>query len=357
MKAVRIAAILCALTLAHPPTAQSRPYYAAKKGLSCAACHINPAGGGARWPTEKAPVRINDSINIGADFRFLGAKSQGGHAANPSSFKSSEIALYVMARPSGELQLVYGNNLGVSAEAYGMWSTERFYGLPLYARAGRFWVPYGLQVDDIDQVTAAYIKGVLFSPSAGFSMTNTQSDNGVEVGLNPKKGYFLNLAVTNGQPAGAQAANESKAWTVRGGIIGKWLGLGATAFRNHPLGVANSLEERAGLFGWTRLWKLALLGEWDWGRNKANAAGTNKYMRAGFAELDAEIVADTLLLKAKYDFINPNMAVNNNARRRYTGGFEWFITPNSSLEAQYRVLTESPELKNNQGLFAVHVWF
>lgn len=354
---MRALSVLFLLVLAGPRPARARPYYAAKKALSCTACHINPAGGGPRWPTERSPVRINDSINLGADFRFIGAKSQGNHAANRSSFKTSEIALYIMARPSPELQLVYDNNNNLNTEAYGMWSTER-YDLPLYLRVGRFYVPYGLQINDIDQLTAAYIKGVDFSPSVGFSMTNTQSDNGVEVGLNPKKGYFFNLAATNGQPAGAAAANNAKAWTARGGFITEFFALGATAFRNHPLGAFNSLEERAGVFGWTRIWKLVLLGEYDWGRNRRNGdIPTKTHMRAGYAELNAEVLPETLLLKAKFDFVNPNVASGDNAKRRYTAGFEWFITQNSSFEAQARMLTEKPKIKNDQGLFAFHVWF
>lgn len=351
------------LIAAAPHPAQARPYYAAKKALSCAACHTNPAGGGPRWPTERAPVRINDQINIGADLRVMGSKSQGNHAANPSSFSTPDIGLYVMARPDGDLQglqLVYDNNLGNTVEAYGMWSKE-IYSLPVYIRAGRFWVPYGLQIDDIDQVTASYIKGLLFSPSVGFSMTNTASDTGVEIGLNPKKGYFVNLSATNGQPNGAQARNNAKAVTARAGFITKWLALGITGFRNHPLGVGNALEERAGFFGWTRLWKFALLGEWGIGRNKTNASPgvpqVNTYRRAGTVELDVELLAERLLLKGRYDFVNPNTVSSANVRRRYTAGLEWFATKNSSVEAQYRILTESPEIKNNQGLIAAHVWF
>lgn len=340
--------------------AQARPYYAARKTLNCAACHINPAGGGSRWPTQQSPVRINDSINVGADFRVAGAKSQGGHAANPSSFSVPEAALYVMARPSDQLALVYDNFNAFTAEAYAKWTTDKFYDLPVYLRAGRFRVPYGLQVDDIDQATAAYVKNVLFSPPSGVGFRMNTNDTGLEVGLDPKKGYFANLSVTNG--SGNQSTNEAKAWTARLGVITKHLALGLTGFRNHPLGAASSLEERGGFFGWASWWKLALLGEWGIGRDKPNAplAGPrppSRHRRAGYAELDLDLITDVLLGKLKYDLVNPNTESSANANRRYTMGLEWFATPNSSVEAQWRILTESPEVKNNQGVVAAHVWF
>lgn len=309
-------------------------------------------------------MRINDSIGVGADFRVAGAKSQGNHAASPSSFSVPEASFYIMARPKDQLSLVFDHNNDVTAEAYAKWTTDRFYDLPLYVRAGRFWLPYGLQLDDVTQAaaTTAYIKGVLFSPpsAVGFSMANTASDTGIEVGLAPKKGYFASLSVTNGQPAGAKAANESKAWTARLGAITEHLALGASVFRNHPLGVAGNLEERAGFFGWFSWWRLALLGEWGIGRDKPNAAGARpptSHRRAGHAELDVELLPDTLLGKVKYEFVNPNTASSANARRRYSLGAEWFLAPYSSVEALWRVLTESPEVKNNQGVIAAHVWF
>ena len=36
------------LTLAAPRTADALPAYATSTGKSCGACHVNPAGGGAR---------------------------------------------------------------------------------------------------------------------------------------------------------------------------------------------------------------------------------------------------------------------------------------------------------------------
>ncbi|MBI4424944.1 MAG: hypothetical protein HY554_14525 [Elusimicrobia bacterium] len=291
-------------------------------------------------------------------------KTQVSHAANPSSFSLPESALYVSGRPSENLVLVYDNNQAVTAEAYAKWSTDWFYELPLYVRAGRFWVPYGLQIDDISQAaaTASYVKGLGFAPNVGFAMTNTASDTGVEVGLEPKKGYFANFSVTNGIPSGGAAQNEAKAWTLRLGFITKHLALGVSGFRNHPLGAGFNEERRAGFFGWTSWWRFALLGEWGIGRDQPNtpsgsARPAKLQRRAGLLELDYEILPDVLLGKFRYDFGNPNTGSSANARRRYSVGVEWFATQNSSVEAQWRRLTEPLDVKNNQGVLAAHVWF
>src|SRR6185503_6918077 len=129
-------ALLAALCV---PQAQARPYYAAKKGLSCAACHINPAGGGARWPWEKAPTRLNDSIALGADLRAMLQDVKGA----ASSYNLNESAIYLMAKPSNMITAVYENKSAATSQVYGIWKPEN---APsgFYVKAGRFFVPYGM---------------------------------------------------------------------------------------------------------------------------------------------------------------------------------------------------------------------
>lgn len=364
------ASLAFAVTLALATAAGARPYYAAKKGLSCAACHIAPSGGGARRPSRDARVRINDTIHLGADFRVLASKSGGpratpaGAPANVSGFDANELVAYLAAMPSENLSLVYANNNGTTAEGYAMWTTDRW-PVPVYARAGRFWLPYGLQTESptpfspgAPYTRAAALDGGFSPPAVDFSMEASAADKGVEVGLNPKKGYFLNLAVTNGATGGGgKAGNESKAWTARAGFVAGPLALGVTGFRNHSLAPAGFREERAGVFGWARWRRLAAFGEYGLGVDRPNAGGPRAQKRAGLAELDLDLIEELLLLKARYEFVNRDTVSSANARRRYSLGLEWLSGENYSAEAQYRILTEPPEVKNNQGLLSAHVWF
>ncbi len=357
---MKTAALLLIITLA-PARLLARPYYSAKKGLNCAACHYNPSGGGPRRMSERSPMRINDNIALGADFRFSGSKAGGNHGTNPSGFATHELAFYIAAKPNESVDLIYDNNQGVTGEGYALWAPEEA-SLPYYARAGRFYLPYGLQVDDIDQDDPALLKTYnavgpanAFSGSVAFNMKAGNNDQGVEVGLNPKKGYFASLAMTNGMTAAA--GGESKALTARGGLIRGRTAFGLTGFANTPAAGTAYKQNRMGFFGWTGWGPFVLLGEWGIGRDRPNTPPHNAiHKRAGYAELDYEALPETLLAKLKYEFLNPDGA-GSNVIRRYTAALEWFANSATSLELQFRVRTENPEVKNNRGLIAAHVWF
>jgi len=351
------AALAAALLTAWGPTPSwSRPYYAAKKGLSCAACHVAPAGGGARRTRENSPGRLSDAVSLGADLRTTLKRAEGKASVNPAGFELFEGAAYLTASPGGGLTLVYENNKGSTAQAYGIWKAGEG-SLPYYVRAGRFFVPYGLQTDELDQ--SSYIK-TTFAPQVGFSMFSSQSDTGLEVGLAPKKGFFIDLSLTNGSVSGAQ--NDAKAVTARAGVVRGWenaaAGVGITGYRNDPLGLSNKKEERTGVFGWGRYGPVTLLGEAGKGRDTPNNWTNPTVDKAAFhAEADVDVVKDYLLFKAKVDWVDPDRNAVDDTKRRTAVGLEWFPIEGAAVEVQYRFNSEPAKVNNDEAVAAAHVWF
>lgn len=329
----------------------AQPYYSAKKGINCSACHVNPAGTGMRIPSPSNPTKINDAISFGADFRFLFSKVQGG---SDSTFAVARNALYLLAEPVPSLSLLYNYNEERTAEMYALAKMPG--DLPAYLRAGRFFVPYGLQLND--PKNSGLTRIAPFSPTAGFSLSPTQSDTGVEFGLSPKSGGFFNLSITNNAPNSGGANTNSKALTGRGGFVAKPGTLGATFFRGKNSDASTGrLEERYGLFGWTRFGPLILVGEGGWGVNTSNADSTKTRLQAVSAEVDYELLEETLLVRGIFDHLDPNTTQAQDSRSRYIFGAEWFALKYLSLETQIRILTETPSISNNEALALTHIWF
>lgn len=344
----------CALSLVSgilffPFSVWGQPYYAAKKGLSCAACHVSPSGGGMRLPRETSPGRVNDAVAIGADFRFALKRLE---AASDATFVTARQNLYVLAQPQDQLLLMLANNQGTTAEAYGMLKDPD---RPVYLKAGRFFIPYGLQLADADNSGLTRIAP--FAPTVGFSMAPTQSDSGLEIGLMPKKDYFVNVSLTNGAASGGADSSDAKAVTARWGFIQKAGALGATFYRNKTLGAGGEKEQRYGLFGWTRWGPLVLLGEGGWGLERLLATQERTNLRSLHAELDYDLKPDLLLLRGRFEHLDPNTAQSGDSRRRLILGSEWFPFSYLAFEAQCRIIEETPRTNNNEGLLLTHFWF
>lgn len=331
----------------------ARPYYTATRGVSCSACHLNPAGGGVRKVSEGTPTFINDSIAIGADLR--GAYSNDGNPLTDYSFKAFEQRFYLMAEPVQGISFAYSNESGSTAEAYGIVQKEEW--LNAYLRFGKFFIPYGLQLSDPDH--SAYIKTAPFAPKGvGFSLQPGLTDVGIEIGLSPKKVYFLNLAITNGN--NKSGSGSAKSVTGRGGFLGRYLGLGLTGFQSTIPSHSGQEQLRYGAFGWGRIGSLAILGEVGQGSEIESSTQTRKNVEAVYAEINymfgnIESTQNNLMLKGKFDYSRSDS--QSSAKFRYTLGMEWFLKNHLSFEWQYRFLNEKPEIENSQTLFLSHLWF
>lgn len=333
--------------------AQARPYYAAMKGISCSTCHLNPAGAGVRRASEGTPTFLNNAFTIGVDLR--GSYVNDTHPLNDFSFKTLEQRIYLMAEPMDSLFLGYSNESGSTAEAYGMATKEEWF--DAYARFGRFFLPYGLQVSDPDN--SSFIKSSPFAPKgAGFSLQAGVTDVGVEVGLAPKKKYFANLSVTNG--SNRTGSGSAKAVTGRGGLIFENASVGVTGFQSAVPSVSSQEQVRYGLFGWLRAGPVVLMGEAGWGTDVVSSTSAKKNVRAVYLELNWKLgnpdsYSSNLMLIGKFDYGDSDYQTG--ARQRYTLGLEWFLKSHLSVGGEYRFVRENPEIENDQALLLAHLWF
>src|SRR5947209_707878 len=108
-----LAALLMVPTLSlGPGAALAEPYLAIQQGLPCAACHVNPTGGGLRndfgvvfaeqiMPAEKLPGnipqwtgRIADLLRLGADVRSSWSRTEVPNAASVQQFQLDQARIY-----------------------------------------------------------------------------------------------------------------------------------------------------------------------------------------------------------------------------------------------------------------------
>ncbi len=121
---------LLALALFVPVSAHAEPYLAVRSGLKCAACHVNPSGGGKRTEfgaayaqtalareqldpatgqaatAGAAPTiwtgRLNDQFAIGADLRATLQSVKVPGSKETLAFSPTRAQLYLEVKPLGE---------------------------------------------------------------------------------------------------------------------------------------------------------------------------------------------------------------------------------------------------------------
>jgi hypothetical protein len=156
----------CLALAAFADLAGARPLYAMRTGMSCARCHVDPAGGGIRTasgfryaldghtmaPAEERSAtvepQISDGLRLGGDFRAqyiqqFAKETSGGL----STFHMMESALYVAAQLVERVSLVYGNDRGQTLEAFALIT-----GLPMQGavKVGRFRPAFGIEEEAHD---------------------------------------------------------------------------------------------------------------------------------------------------------------------------------------------------------------
>ncbi|OGS05287.1 MAG: hypothetical protein A3G41_00825 [Elusimicrobia bacterium RIFCSPLOWO2_12_FULL_59_9] len=355
LKNAKIFLLVASLYLVLKPLARPRPYYAASKGINCSACHFNPAGGGIRKATQNSPTRINEALTLGADFRFLWKKAERQRAIYNSPPRGT--AIYLAAEPSPGVSFVYHANDGITAQAYGLWKSGDEFPLPsFYVKAGKFFLPYGLQSEDPDD--SAFIKNsapFVSASGVGFGMKSGQSDSGVEIGLSPKKGFFANAAYTNG---GANNTAGAKALAARLGIIRDIFMLGGGAFKN-TTGIASTdrKELRYGPMAWLKLGPVVVMGEGAFGVNQALSNNARTRFQGTLLEINYAPRPKVLLLKGRFDTMNPDVSAGGDDQQQFSLAAEWFVAPYCSVTPEFRVRRLRPRQPDNQASLSAHFWF
>jgi hypothetical protein len=297
--------------------ARAEPRFAARTGLPCSVCHVNPAGGGLRTAYgrdvfEKQQLtlgpgsdavqgldfdpRVSDRFTIGGDFR-LASIAQPKRSSNPPApqpetlfiktptkftFFPMQADVYMGAEISRHVTLFTDVGANGSFEAFGL-----LHDLPggTYLKAGYFIPPYGTKLPNH---TAAMRQPIGFQP--------TGKDAGVEIGLT-RPWLDAQVAIQNGELGSPLDQSLRPSVSARLALIHDFGPLKLTfgpSFRWNPFDVQvtdtggnqktlTSIEVQEGAFLWLALGRLTYIGEFDFhikeDATKLNAQ--NKATRSG----------------------------------------------------------------------------
>lgn len=309
-------------------SAAALPLYASREGATCVTCHVDPNGGGIRndfgfvylknrhgldaedrWSAMTVDPKLNEWITIGLDARVLyyAEHLNGGSTLSSSTFFPMQGQLNVAVMPHEHLTLVASHGITVdnpgfpsgyvARELYGM-----IEGLPhkLYARIGRFRLPFGLRQDD----HTSFVRDLAF-----LSYDSQKDDAGIELGTIGSR-WFGQFSFTNG----------SSPFTERAQAVAGKLGRASRAFQAGVSGfhryaeIIDVTHDRWGWYGSGTRGRFTFLGEWVRGTTETNFGSTN--LEAAFAELDFR-AARGLNLRAKLDVADQDRSVDDTERVRY----------------------------------------
>lgn len=238
-------AALFVLALLACTAVRAEPYLAVRSGLSCSSCHVNRTGGGGRtaygagYGATTLPARwfeagtlydgaVGDRLRLGADGRagYVGHMPEEGPYLG--EFRVFEANLYAAVDLLPERLSFYVDERvapggAANREAFGLLSSHK---AGMYAKAGRFFVPFGLRLLDDDAATRR---------ASGFTFENP--DTGVEVGADTGR-WVAALSISNGSAEVGDADNR-KQYAATGTWIGSWARVGLSAASNDLPGLAH----------------------------------------------------------------------------------------------------------------------
>jgi len=358
---------LWTLLLAAPALAE--PYFAVREGMKCGACHVNMNGGGMRTdlvsthardilhypnffgalsnPPEFFTGEINKYLAVGADLRASETATfqdlgRNGVVDNNKVFRgrletnslaTTEAALY------GDLRLIPDwLDLYIDQRVQPQTDNREAFGLlklpwyGLFFKAGRMFLPYGLQLQD----DGAFIRGgTNGSATTGFSFNQQQS--GVEAGAEYGPLFFM-LAVTDGPSGDRDAQVTTTAYTLFDEVpVVKNVLAGGSFSRVGPPG---SETQVFGFFVGSNIERLTYLGEVDF-RDDRNSQTNGKTAGRFIAYGEADyLLMDWLNIKATVDYSDwdgsPGTQIND-GENRVSVGLEPFLNRFLQPRLFYRV--------------------
>lgn len=334
MASVRAFSACAALWLAGTTCVQAEPYFAVREGLACAACHVNPSGGGLRnafgavWGQTVLPAKriespgaeemltgqIGSYLRVGSNLRAHALYTDVPDEDSSSEFDVQELRLYLDFAVIPERLSLYVDQQvapGGSAnlEAYVRYhSADRHW----HIKAGQLFLPYGLRLED----DSAFIRQVT---GIGFATP----DRGIEVGWESPR-WSAQLAVTNGAFAGPET-DEGKLVSMRAAYIRPIWRLGGSFSFND----ADAGERRMqGVFAGVKTGPIAWLAEADYIVDEGFPEGRRRQwtglMEGNWALLKGHN------LKATLEYFEPDTDVDEDEQNRYS--LVWEYTPFQFLQ-------------------------
>jgi hypothetical protein len=353
-------ATLAFLTLANQASAE--PYLAARMGLKCMQCHVNPTGGGMRTAfgnsfaqTLLAANRIgaDDDLWTGQISKFL---SVGGNArANynyvdvPDQTRTNDFAVeearayldfgVIPNRLSVYLDQRFapGNSTNLEANVR-FWIKEG----SLYVKAGRMYLPFGYRLED---------DGAFVRQASGINMQ--APDEGLELGIE-RTNWSAQLVLSNGAGGGTEIDHGKQLTTRFEYVQQRWRAGASLLFNDADAGNRKGV----GAFGGYNLGPLTLLGELDFIDDDSIGVGGRKLL-ASLAEADWNL-RQGHNLKVTYEWFEPNRDVDEDEQTRSSVLYEWSPIQFLQLRAGVRIYDGIPQndLQNRkQAFLQLHGFF
>jgi hypothetical protein len=342
--------------------AAALPRFAARTGLKCQSCHVDPSGGamrqvfGAQYGREKLAVPawsssveledfttlLTNVIGVGADLRTLYyyqqvPDSNGG--GNRNAFFQMQGDLYLNFRLAKNVNICLEKELYSGVEAFGLLHILPANG---HLKVGKFIPDFGTKLDD----HTAYIRSVTGFSSA---LAVRPELTGAEVGLSP--GHFTLVGgIYNATDGYAGSGGNKKA------LLGRAEGMfdlgenshfsfGGDVFtRESEAGTTSTLWGGFGSLGYA---DFSVFGEFDFLRSSgvlSTITGIVSYVEGSY------VVTQGLELKLAYEFYDPDKDVKSGSQSRVSVGVEFFPIPGVELRPMYRMNIEQPQDQTNNEL-------
>lgn len=324
--------------------AAALPLYASREGKTCVTCHYDPNGGGmrndfgflygknrhgldteAKWSKITVDPRLNEWVAIGVDTRLLyvAAHEKGGTTISTSTFVPMQGQLNVAVTPTDYLSVVMSRGISIDSDQF---QARELYGLihdlphSLYAKLGRFRLPFGLRQDD----HTSYIR-------QDFLPYNSQGDDaGVEIGAAGSR-YFGQLAFTNG--SGTASADRAQTFSAKLGLASRPISAGISGFHQYQE-TTKITHDRWGVYAMSSWQKFTVLGEAGAGTMEAPLFfGGTQNMKAAFAEADYR-VSRGVNVRGKFDWFEPNDFTPDS--RRYAAEVDIVPVPFTEVKLAFR---------------------
>ncbi len=346
-----------------PRHASAEPYLAVESGLKCAACHVNPSGGGKRTPlgilyaktqivahpltTAKSKPWTGDltkRFSIGGNFRGGYDSVHIPGVGTQSDLSVSRTTVYAQVHIVPRLLSIYVDEKlapgdPLNREAY-LLVTPR---LGKYTvKAGQFFLPFGLRLQD-DNAFVRQTSGINF---------NTP-DNGVELGLELPK-WSAQMALTDGAAGGGNKPGSNNRLSLSAVYVKPRWRVGASANLNDdPLG--NRAMQSA--FAGFKTGPITWLSEVDFISDETST---------GYQHLYASLLEGNWRfrkghnLKLSYEYLDPDRDRLEDEQERYS--LVWEYSPIQFVQARVglRDYNGIPNFvtSNRDELFAeLHVYF
>ncbi len=335
-----------------PVAAWGMPRFAARSGMTCSTCHVDPGGGGMRndfgasvyaarfIPLPKdAPVdssrwlapRVTNTLAFGADLRaiYSGVVPGDTEAPEQARLESShtlflmQADLYVRAELSDWLTLYHDQGV------YGGFESKALVRFGAFtAKVGRFVPPFGWKLAN----HTTWVRNRM-----GFSAT--ERDVGLEIGVEYGP-LVAQVAVVNGAGEDLLDDNASKGISsrveVRFGRASVRARIGGSAYWNIAGEETDEGDERvedvrAGVFYALFVGRLGLLGEVDYRRRDDRAADFIVGSLIGYHELSF-LAWQGVDMRIAWEHLDADIEVSDDLLQRVSAGVEFH--PITGLELQ-----------------------